>query len=204
MSKLIAFAMDFASYLMQHVEIGKVDEILLFGSVARGDAGKKSDVDIFLATNDPAIEKKILALVDSFYTSKRFTGHWKLLGIENMISVKVGKLDEWAIKEGVVSDGIVLYGKYQGKMDGALYGLYTLHSKKNRAENVRIWRKLYGYSQKVGKKTYVSEGFIDRYGGKKLSNGVFIIPIKHLHEMIAFLQKQKVPYTVMEVSSAQF
>jgi len=45
MSKLIAFAMDFASYLMQHVEIGKVDEILLFGSVARGDAGKKSDVD---------------------------------------------------------------------------------------------------------------------------------------------------------------
>ena len=42
--ELIAYASAFVSFVMPKVD---VDEIILFGSVARNEADKKSDVDLF-------------------------------------------------------------------------------------------------------------------------------------------------------------
>ena len=51
--KLVAYAMGFASFLMQKLgekEAGKIKSIILFGSASRGEAGKGSDIDIFIDT----------------------------------------------------------------------------------------------------------------------------------------------------------
>jgi len=48
-SKLIAYAMDFASFLIQKIKnIDNINNIILFGSVAREEADKTSDIDIFI------------------------------------------------------------------------------------------------------------------------------------------------------------
>jgi len=41
-------AMEFANYIKHD----KIDKILLFGSVARGDDDEESDIDIFILTSD--------------------------------------------------------------------------------------------------------------------------------------------------------
>ena len=52
--KLIAYAMDFSSFLVQKVkEKYKIKNIILFGSVSREEAGKTSDVDIFFERKEP-------------------------------------------------------------------------------------------------------------------------------------------------------
>ena len=62
--KLVAYAQDFVSFLLQNVkDASKIDSITLYGSVARGEAGKDSDIDIF-------IEKLTIA---------RFKGLWEEL-----------------------------------------------------------------------------------------------------------------------------
>ncbi len=45
-NEIIAFSMEYASYLMRKA-IG-IETIILFGSVARGDFDKESDTDIFV------------------------------------------------------------------------------------------------------------------------------------------------------------
>jgi len=51
-SKLIAYAMDFASFLIQKIKnIDNINNIILFGSVAREEADKTSDIDIFIGTD---------------------------------------------------------------------------------------------------------------------------------------------------------
>src|SRR3990167_7304033 len=48
-SKLISYAMDFSSFLIQKIkEKEKIRNIILFGSVSRDEANKKSDIDIFI------------------------------------------------------------------------------------------------------------------------------------------------------------
>ena len=65
---LIAYAMDFSSFLIQKTSGEKIKNIILFGSVARGEAGKESDVDLFIdvTKTNPALEKSIRNSSDTF------------------------------------------------------------------------------------------------------------------------------------------
>ena len=48
-SYLTAYALDFASFLIQKTKNrDKIRNIILFGSVARQDESKESDIDIFV------------------------------------------------------------------------------------------------------------------------------------------------------------
>ena len=50
--KLIAYALDFSSFLIQKIrEKEKIKNIILFGSVARDEASEESDVDLFIDIN---------------------------------------------------------------------------------------------------------------------------------------------------------
>ena len=57
--ELVSCASAFVSFVLKSREIDKtkIDEIILFGSVARGDFTEKSDVDIFVNTKNEEIEK---------------------------------------------------------------------------------------------------------------------------------------------------
>ena len=60
--ELISYALDFASFIVQNLkELDKVQSIILFGSAARDEAEKDSDVDIFVevTSNEKNIEKEV-------------------------------------------------------------------------------------------------------------------------------------------------
>ena len=92
-SNLLPFAMDFASFLIQKIEEKEnIKNIILFGSVARGEDTEASDVDIFIdiVTENSGFEKKVNSCLYDFINSVKYKNYWKLLGVESEIQLKIG------------------------------------------------------------------------------------------------------------------
>ena len=80
------------------------------------------------------------------------------------------------------------------------YSLFTLNfNSLSRLKKVNLWRKIYGYSQKVKNKRYEMGGLIKNLGGKKLERGVVIIPPHKTKEFKDFLHKNKINYKLIEI-----
>lgn len=190
--KLIAYAQDFASFLIQNFkEADKIKSIILFGSVARGEAEKDSDIDIFVETDEKQ-EQEINKLKEKFYSSIKFKKYWNLFGIKNEINLSIGNLKDWGdLNRSIISNGIVLFGKYNDKVKTNPYVLFSISPGKDRNKNISVWRELYGYSQKVKNKEYIKAGLIKEYQGEKLANGVVIIPIENSSKLSGFLKNNK-------------
>jgi predicted nucleotidyltransferase len=191
--KLISLAMNFSSFL---VDRAKVDRIILYGSVATNSFDKGSDIDLFVEA-DKKFKKKVSSLLELYKKSKEYE-KYKLDGVENEISIKCGRLDEWRdLKRSIISNGVVIYGKYEGKAEGLRHKILFMTELvgKSKAEKIKIWRKLYGYKQKVGKKIYVSEGLAER----KIGRGAFISSLENSDKVKEFLRKKKVKYRLMDV-----
>jgi len=203
-TSIIGYAMSFASFLLDSKIGGRINKIILFGSVARGDYSKESDIDLFIDT-DEKIEKEIDKLLVLF-DSSRISESWKLKGIKNEISVKTGKLKKWSLRRNVISSGLMLYGKYNEIPEKVnYYAMIKMDVKKFRtSKQMRIWRKLYGYRQKIGSKVYTGKGLVEKTGGKKIGKAVILIPMENRKEIIGFLNKNKVSYTVNELWSDTF
>jgi len=193
---LISYASNFASFLIRKKP--EIRKIILFGSVASDEFDDESDIDLFIdADLNPKEVQPILGLYELSEENKKY----KLEGIKNKISLKIGKLDEWKLKRSIISNGILLYGKYEEMPKGAKnFALFRIFiGNKDRKGKIRIWRRLYGYNQKVNKKTYHSKGLIKENNGKKLALGLFLIPIEKSNNMISFLKKNQLNYEVKEV-----
>ena len=196
--ELIAYVMNFASSIIKE-KIGKdIDRIILFGSVARGDFDKESDIDVFIE-GEKDIEREIENLLSIFMKSE-IQKKWELKGLKNEISLKIGKLDEWELKRSIISDGILLYGKFEEFPDKMKqYVLFELKFDKfNRNKKVALWRRLYGYKQKVGNKVYLANGLVNEIGGKKINGGI-IIPGNKTKEILDFLNKEKIKYHIRDI-----
>jgi len=200
-TSLIGYSLSFASFLLDSRLGERIDKIILFGSVARGDFDKESDIDLFIET-DEKNENEINKLLELF-TSSRTNEMWKLKGVKNDISVKVGHLKKWSLRRDVISSGVMLYGKYNEmpeKMN--YYLLINMDVRKFKpSKQMSIWRKLYGYRQKIGAKLYVGKGLVERLGGRKLGKAMVLIPMENRREIISFLNKNKISYTVNELWS---
>ncbi|MEK6935211.1 MAG: nucleotidyltransferase domain-containing protein [Nanoarchaeota archaeon] len=196
--KLISYAQDFASFLMQNLkEADKIKKIILFGSVARGEEGKDSDIDIFIEIEEKQ-EQEINKIKEKFYESIKFKKYWELFGIKNEINLSIGNLKNWGdLNRSIISNGIVLFGKYTDKVKTKPYVLFSISPGKDRNKNISVWRELYGYTQKVGKKEYVKEGLIKEYQGEKLANGVVIIPIDNSNKLSNFLKNNKFKFKII-------
>ncbi len=192
-NKLISLALNFASFLLNKV---KVKSIILFGSVAKDNFDSESDIDLFIET-DKKNTKKINAMLGLY---KKTSDYEKFIleGIKNEISIKCGNLDEWkGLKRSIMSGGIVLYGSYQGKPEKLKQKVVFLLEIGNidRAKKIKIWRKIYGYKQKVGKKVYISKGIAE----KKLGRGCFLVSVEGLKEVRDYLIKNKIKHSFFDV-----
>ena len=198
-SRMIAYALDFTSFLLEsRVEPKKV---ILFGSVVTGESDRESDIDIFIDI-DESEEKKIRNVLKIF--DKTFGDKWRLKGVQNQLSLKVGNLEKWPkLKRSIQSYGILLYGKYSETPENMKsYLLFRLNfSRMPRAKKVSIWRKLYDYSQKVGRKNYEKKGIIESLGGKKVEKSVVLIPTGNSQKFKEFLNKNRVDFLVNEIWS---
>ena len=195
---LIAYALDFTSFLIDNLG-REINQVILFGSVARGDFNKDSDIDLSIDTDIK--ENKVRGLFSLFIKSER-QRKWELKGIKHEISLKIGVLNEWALKRSIILDGIVLYGKFSEtpeKMEP--YILLSLSFKGiKKSMKVKIWRKLYGYKQKVGRKIYETQGIVKELSGKRFEGNI-IIPSRKRENIIDFLKKEKIKYSSSEIWS---
>ena len=68
-----AYASYFVSYMMANFkEFDSILKIILFGSVAKSEAGKQSDIDIFIEVKkkNKIFEKEVHKIVENFYKSR--------------------------------------------------------------------------------------------------------------------------------------
>lgn len=197
---LVSYAMGFASFLLDEKIAKDIDRIILFGSVPRGTFDEESDVDFFIDTKKE-IEAEVQAILSLFNRSE-VRKKWELKGIKNELSVKTGDLAKWKLRRDILTDGIILYGKYKELPENIEYYVLIQPSfaKFKKVHKVKIWRKLYGYRQKVGKKTYQTRGLIERLGGKRVESGI-IVPTKSKSELLSFLNSREIGYTINELWS---
>jgi predicted nucleotidyltransferase len=195
--ELRAYASAFVSFILPKIE--DVSEIILFGSTARGEADKKSDIDLFFNIENTEKEVEIKKAVESelkkFYKSK-IAETFFLRGIKNQIKINAGKLENWKLKRSIISDGIILYGKYREapkNMKGYVY--FNISPIKNIAKRNRIIRKLFGRKEKK----YSLKGILDEISGKKFSSSAFIVPKEKSNNIIELLGREKVSYKLFEL-----
>lgn len=200
--ELISYAEAFVSFVLS--KIPEIKEIILFGSVARGEAGKESDIDLFFNVGGKRDEEKIEKItkyeLGRFYKSK-IAETWFLRGIKNEININVGRLEEWKLKRSIISDGIVLFGKYKEEPKGMKsYAYFEIEAIKDIAKRNKIIRKLFGRKEK----RYFKEGMIEGFGGKKLSKSSFVVDLRHGNEVLKILQEEKVKFSFFELWTDAF
>lgn len=186
-NELIAYAMDFASYLISKVK--GINKIILHGSIARGDFDENSDVDLFIDSS--LEEKKILSVLESYYKTKKFK-EWQLKGVKNEFSVIVGKVDgkEWRdLKRAIINTGIILYGKYKSDVEKInSYVLFSFENIKPDKKRVAIFRKIFGFT--IGKKRY--PGLAEKINAIKVGKGALLVKTENVNELKKYFQSKKV------------
>lgn len=196
---LVSYAMDFSSFLMQNIkEKDRIKNIILFGSVARGESNKESDIDLFIdIINEDKIEEESNKILKDFYNSTKFKNYWKLFNTKNKIKLTIGKLDEWEdLKNSIISNGLSLYGKYQEiPAKGKNMALFFLENIKPNIKRVTLNKKIFGY--KHSGKFY--NGMLQKYGGIKLGKGSIIIPLEHSNKFIEIFRKFKISVKIKKV-----
>lgn len=192
-----AYASTFVAYLLNALqEPQQIRQIILFGSAARGDAKRDSDIDVFieLKKKDKKLEQAIEKVKDSFFMSREAL-LFKTRGIENPFHVIAGNLDEWKdLRKSIESTGIVLYGPYtEARAEGKKYLLISWERvRKNRGAFLNA---VYGFSVKG--KRYL--GLLDKVKGKKVGKSCILLPVSEADKFLARAKHYKVNARVWEV-----
>lgn len=187
LNELIAKAYDFLVELIQTIRLNKVKAIYLFGSVARGEASRESDIDIFI---DGEVSEKPVRTALAKFLRKRGR-NWELKGFPNEIRPIVGKLEEWELKDVITREGIVLYSH---SISGARK-YYLVHVRfKDRKSRERVLRKLWGRKER----TVASKGILTEQG-IKITPSVFLVPCDLWKEVARILYENKAIYRMWEV-----
>jgi len=196
-NNLIAYAQCFASFLIDADENNEINNIILFGSVAKNQFDEESDIDIFV---DTAVSRDKIIKQFRLFEDSHMAKVWHSKGIEHSISLHIGQLKNHNIRESVISSGIQIYGKFKQmpeKID--YYYIFVLDfCKLSRNEKVSIWRKLYGYKQIVNRKKYESKGIISNLNGKRIEKNIILIPAENKNRFINHLSTNKIQYVFYE------
>jgi len=191
--KVISLALSFASFLVARM---KVNGIILFGSVATNTFDEESDIDLFIETDKEDVSK-IQTMLELYKKTKEYEA-FRLEGVKNEIAVKCGKLKEWkGLQRSMISQGIVLYGVYKEQPEKLQQKVLVILNTNSlaRAVKVKIWRKIYGYKQKVGKKIYNMKGLAE----EKLGKGVFMVSKEQAQTVMHYLRKNKVKHSFFAI-----
>ena len=197
------YASYFVSYLLTNLKKEEnISQIILFGSVAKGESTKQSDVDILveLKKKNKKQEKEIESILEEFYKSREAL-IFKSKGIDNKISLIIGNLEDFRdLKSSIESTGIVFYGPYISakKEDTGRKFLIIFWNKigKNRGA---FLNKLYGV--KIRDKEYM--GVVEKLGGRKIGKSSIVLPIENSKEVLDLLIKYKVDAKSIEISSGK-
>ncbi len=196
---LKAYASYFVSYLLNNLKnIKDIERIILYGSVAKEESTKESDVDLFIEVKKKTkrIETEIIKLEKRFHQSREAT-LFKLQEINNPISIKTGRLQEWKeLQRSIASTGIVLYGPYESTQtpDGLNHKIIIFWDKIN-INRGSFLNKIYGFNVKGNH--YL--GLLEKYNGEKLGKSCVLFPIQYKNEILKLVKNHRVEAKTIEV-----
>lgn len=202
---MIQYIYDFLSIFFDKLkDKEKVKAIILFGSFARGNQRKDSDIDIFIDVTDDN-KKKVQQVTNESLNEfeLKATKTWKLKGIKNHLVPIVDSidLDKWSeLKREIASYGILLYGLYKTNVTKDKQSILIEYdiSKLKQKDKMKILRKLYGYNLIKGKKVYTQEGLISKSKAEKLNNSL-IISLENYKPLVVLLKEHKIPIRLRNV-----
>ncbi len=184
MNQNLAKAVKFTQRIQQHKDILQV---ILFGSVARGEDKASSDIDLAVVHNS----KDKFSLMREINQSK----------IEKIqvTFIHIKELPREAELVGALSgDGILLYGKpvilteKSLDLNAKILVAYSLAALPQ-TEKVKVNRALYGSISKSthNNKEYISEvkGLTKELGIEKISNGVLLVDRRKAPKVINMLKR---------------
>lgn len=186
-------------FVKRIADFDNVKYVLLFGSVARETADKRSDIDICVIINDNNKKKISETALD---LEKAYNKNMQIV-----ISKNFEGLDDYFIKQ-LMNEGILLYGKTPivkfKNLKCEEYALlsYSLENL-NHSDKMRIKRILYGYNtiKRSDKKTYKSfyQGLIKEMGGFSPGKGCLLMPINNSKYIENVFKENKIKYDKVEV-----
>jgi len=196
---LKSYASYFVSYLLTNLkDTDNIERIVLFGSVAKNEATKDSDIDLFIEVkkHTKKFEEKIRDLERKFYESREAI-IFKAKNVDNVFSIKIGKLKEWKdLQRSILSTGIILYGHYESKEtpSGLKHNIVIYWDKINLNRGAFL-NKIYGFN--INDKHY--QGLLEKYNGRRLGKSCIVIPIQYKKEIFDLLKKYKVEAKTIEM-----
>ncbi|MEK6893003.1 MAG: nucleotidyltransferase domain-containing protein [Nanoarchaeota archaeon] len=227
--ELISYAIDFTSFFMQNIkDMSQIKSIILFGSTARGEEDKTSDVDIFIdVLNNEDLEKPLKSSksFENPRITQKLEGYSKLSN-ENKIEKESKKIvdlffdsvkfkDYWKLF-GVENEINLVIGnlnkwKLKDTMLGNAIVLYQRFAPKLENGKSRIilsWEKTKPESKRVflNKKIFGYNyygkryhGIIEKYKGKKLGHGVIVFDAEYLKFFLDVFYGFKIPVKIMRI-----
>lgn len=175
-------------------DIQNLECVILFGSMVRGDADKRSDIDILLVFNNENPKSYIPEIMRIVTTLKP---HREIRPtVTNLTDLDEGFL------QTVLREGKILYGKIVITPDKLLLKPYRLISydisKLKPSKKVKISRIIHGYQSKktiTGKtKQYKYLGLKDRYNIHLISKNTVLVPEEYVRNFLHELDKYNVEY----------
>ncbi len=203
-NEIFSYLYDFARFLMARLK-EEPPEIILFGSTARGDFHKESDIDLFINLQNKKEQKEIERIVKKalmeFETA--VSNSWRLKGIDLPLKVLVGDLDapRWsALKREIISTGRVIYGRYK-ELPQKLNPYYLLSFKLTNLlpkNKVKFIRQMYGYKSRKEHTVYCHAGAMQE-GGVRINQNTILTPGPQLNNFLSLFKQFKIKYQIREV-----
>ena len=194
----IAYSQNASSFVFLDSEINDlINAIYLYGSAARGELEKESDIDLFIDCNtghEKDVEGIAKAALSRFYQSKDYE-KWKRYKFQHPISIQAGELKTWQLKISILGEGIQLYAKNPIKTTTQRQVLFVCTLPKEKKAYLRFARILFGRKE-TG---YKDQGLLGQTKGRKLSSNVILIAQENQQPIADFLKKEKVDYYRIEV-----
>jgi len=171
----------------------EIFDIVLYGSLVRRKR-KVNDIDIlFIFYQLPLKERLII--------TQQFK---KEISTIRNIDIKTINLDElfsknFLAKQGVLIEGISLIDNkpFSEKIGFNGFGLFSYKTTQlSNTEKVRFSYALNGRRKEIG--------FLERVEGKKIGNGVFLIPIKNSELFYEFLEKWKIEFKIKKILVSEY
>lgn len=170
-------------------DLESLKAIMLFGSYARGEEDKKSDIDLLIVIDSGNPKKYLKEVV------KRISK----IDEEGLISPRLTNLKDYdpSFFQNVLREGKLLFGSLivdNKKLALKPYRLvnYDL-SKLDNSKKVRISRRVYGYVSKKDDKKYEYGGLKDEEGTFVYPNSTVLIPEDNLG-FIEFLKRENASF----------
>lgn len=187
--------------------IKAVQSVILFGSVARGEADKRSDLDVLVVFDSAKPLSKIKEKTEVGEVALDMEREFDT-GIQVVFTNRnFEKLDR-SFVEDVIKEGMIIYGTVPevdvNRLKLEPYSLiYFSLSKLSRADKMKLRRILYGHETKkeYKGKIYKSKlvGLVDQLGGTRTGIASVLVPFKKSKTVMDVLKKFGTEHSKIDV-----